>query len=162
MRRDCTSKYNHRLVVHFLALLGILSISFSAIFVRLSAVSPVTATFFRGAYAGPVLTIVWLAQRSADRRGSRDRWLAIVGGLLLALDLDLWHESIALLGAGLGTVIANAQVVFVAAAAWAFYHERATAGRMVTIGVVLAGVVLTSGLARHDAYGTQPIAGALV
>ena len=64
MCRDCTSKYNHRLVIHLLALLGILSISFSAVFVRLAAVSPVTATFFRGAYAAPVLLVVWLTNRS--------------------------------------------------------------------------------------------------
>jgi drug/metabolite transporter (DMT)-like permease len=162
MRRDCTSKYNRRLVIHLLALLGVLSISFSAIFVRLAGVSPVTATFFRGAYAAPVLLAIWLAQRSRDRRGRRERWLAVVSGLLLALDLNLWHESIAMLGAGLGTVIANAQVVFVAAAAWTLYGERATVGRILTIGVVLAGVVLTSGLARHDAYGAQPVAGAIV
>jgi drug/metabolite transporter (DMT)-like permease len=149
-------------VVHVLALLGILSISFSAIFVRLSAVSPVTATFFRGAYAAPVLAMVWMAQRATDRRGPRERWLAIGSGLLLALDLDLWHESIALLGAGLGTVIANAQVVFVAGAAWALYGERPTAARVATIGAVLGGVVLTSGLARHDAYGTRPVLGAIV
>jgi drug/metabolite transporter (DMT)-like permease len=162
MRRDCTSKYNRRLVIHLLALLGVLSISFSAIFVRLSGASPVTATFYRGAYAVPVLLVIWLTQRSNDRRGRRERVLAIVSGLLLALDLNLWHESIAMLGAGLGTVIANAQVVFVAAAAWVLYGERATLGRIVTIGVVLAGVVLTSGLARHDAYGAQPVAGAIV
>jgi drug/metabolite transporter (DMT)-like permease len=162
MRRDCTSKYNRRLVIHLLALLGVLSISFSAIFVRLSGASPVTATFYRGAYAAPVLLVIWLAQRSGDRRGRRERALAIVSGLLLALDLNLWHESIAMLGAGLGTVIANAQVVFVAAAAWMLYGERATLGRILTIGVVLGGVVLTSGLARHDAYGAQPVAGAIV
>jgi drug/metabolite transporter (DMT)-like permease len=162
MRRDCTSKYNRRLVIHLLALLGVLSISFSAIFVRLSGASPVTATFYRGAYAAPVLLAIWIAQRSDDRRGRRERWLALVSGLLLALDLNLWHESIAMLGAGLGTVIANAQVVFVAAAAWALYGERATLGRIVTIGIVLGGVVLTSGLARHDAYGAQPVAGAIV
>jgi drug/metabolite transporter (DMT)-like permease len=162
MRRDCTSKYNRRLVIHLLALLGVLSISFSAIFVRLAGASPVTATFYRGAYAAPVLLAIWLAQRSHDQRGRRDRWLAIISGLLLALDLNLWHESIAMLGAGLGTVIANAQVVFVAAAAWLLYDERATPGRIVTIGVVLGGVVLTSGLARHDAYGAQPVVGAIV
>ena len=33
---------------------------------------------------------------------------------------------------------------------------------MVTIGGVLGGVVLTSGLARHDAYGAQPVTGAVV
>jgi drug/metabolite transporter (DMT)-like permease len=149
-------------VIHLLALLGVLSISFSAIFVRLANVSPVTATFYRGACATPVLLAIWLAQKSQDRRGRRERWLAIASGLLLALDLNLWHESIALLGAGLGTVIANAQVVFVAAAAWALYGERPTLGRVLTIAVVLGGVVLTSGLARHDAYGAQPVTGAIV
>jgi len=150
-------------VIRLLALLGVLSISFSAIFVRLAAVSPpVTATFFRGAYAVPLLLAIWLAQRSKDRRDRRERGLALISGLLLALDLDLWHESIALVGAGLGTVIANVQVVFVAAAAWVLYGERPTLGRVATIAAVLGGVVLTSGLARHDAYGAHPVAGAIV
>jgi drug/metabolite transporter (DMT)-like permease len=149
-------------MIHLVALLGILSISFSAIFVRLAGVSPVTATFYRGAYAVPVLLVLWLAQRSGDRRSRRERWLGIVSGLLLALDLNLWHESIALVGAGLGTVIANVQVVFVAAAAWVLYGERLTAGRVLTIAAVLGGVVLTSGLARHDAYGAHPVLGAVI
>jgi drug/metabolite transporter (DMT)-like permease len=149
-------------VIHLLALLGVLSISFSAVFVRLAAVSPVTATFFRGAYAAPILVLIWLSQKAGDRRGARERWLAIVSGLILALDLNLWHESIALLGAGLGTVIANVQVVFVAAAAWLLYGVRPTPGRIVTIAVVFGGVVLTSGLARHDAYGAQPVAGVVI
>jgi len=131
-------------VIHLLALLGVLSISFSAVFVRLAAVSPVTATFYRGAYAAPILGLVWLAQKSQDRRGARERWLAIASGLILAVDLNLWHESIAFVGAGLGTVIANVQVVFVAAAVWLLYGERPTLRRMVTIAVVLAGVALLS------------------
>src|SRR5471030_560701 len=76
MRGDCTSKYNRRLVVHLLALLGVLSISFSAVFVRIAAVSPVTATFYRAAYAAPILGLLWLVQRSRDRRDARERWLA--------------------------------------------------------------------------------------
>jgi drug/metabolite transporter (DMT)-like permease len=149
-------------MTHLLALLGVLSISFSAIFVRLASVSPVTATFFRAAYAAPILAAVWLAARRADRRGARERWLAFASGLILAVDLNLWHESIALVGAGLGTVIANVQVVFVAIAAWLLYAERLRVERIVTIALVLFGVALTSGLARHDAYGSSPVAGALI
>lgn len=149
-------------MVHILALLGVLSISFSAVFVRLAAVSPVTATFFRAAYALPVLLPLWLVQRSRDRRERSERWLAFAAGLILAVDLALWHESIALVGAGLGTVIANVQVVFVAVAAWMLYGDRPTVARALTIGIVLAGVALTSGLARPDAYGASPVAGAIV
>jgi drug/metabolite transporter (DMT)-like permease len=149
-------------VIYLLAMLGMLSISFSAVFVRLAHVSPVTATFFRAAYATPCLLVLWLAQRARDTRTTRDRWLGIASGLLLAIDLNLWHESIALIGAGLGTVIANVQVVFVAIAAWLLYGERQTRLRGITIAVVLAGIAMTSGLARQDAYGSRPVAGAVV
>jgi len=145
---------------HLLALLGILIISFSAVFVRLAAVSPVTATFFRALYALPVLSAAWLFQRSRDARTRRERWLALASGLVLAVDLDLWHESIALLGAGLSTVVANVQVVFVAAAAWMLYGERLSAVRASLIGIVLIGVALSSGLGRPDAYGARPVLGA--
>ena len=149
-------------MLHLLALLGVLSISFSAVFVRLAAVSPITATFYRAAYALPVLAALWLAQRANDRRPARERWIAASSGVILAIDLNLWHESIALLGAGLGTVIANVQVVFVAIASWFLYRERPSTGRIVVIAVVLAGVALTSGLGRHDAYGERPVAGAII
>jgi drug/metabolite transporter (DMT)-like permease len=137
----------------------VLSISFSAVFIRLALVSPVTATFYRAAYAIPILAAVWLWDRSRDARGHRERLLAFVSGLFLAADLDLWHESIALVGAGLGTVIPNVQIVFVALAGWLIHGERPRARTVALIGVVLAGVTLTSGLGRHDAYGTRPAHG---
>ncbi len=149
-------------MIHLLALIGVLSISFSAIFVRLASVSPVTAAFFRAAYAVPVLAVVWALRRSGDRRSRRERALAVTSGLILAVDLTLWHESIALIGAGLGTVIANVQVVFVALAGWALHGDRPTGRTAAIVAVVLAGVALTSGLARHDAYGSAPVAGAIV
>src|SRR5258706_5177826 len=103
-------------MIHLLGLIGVLSISFSAVFVRLANVSPVTATFYRAAYALPLLAALWMIDRAGDRRTSRERWLAAASGVFLALDLDLWHESIALIGAGLGTVMPNSQVALVALA----------------------------------------------
>jgi drug/metabolite transporter (DMT)-like permease len=149
-------------VLRVAALLGVLSISFSAVFVRLAGVSPVTATFFRAAYALPVLAAVWGALRRRDRRTVRERAIAFGSGLILAVDLALWHESIALIGAGLGTVIANVQVVFVALTAWLLFDERPAARTVTVVGIVLVGVALTSGLARPDAYGTRPVAGVMV
>ena len=143
-------------MTHFLALLGVVSISFSAVFIRLARVSPVTATFYRAAYAVPVLAAISLARRGRDARPRRERLLAFVSGLFLAADLDVWHESIALVGAGLGTVIPNIQVVFVAIVAWLRHGKRPRAWTIAMIGVVLFGVTLTSGLARSDAYGTRP------
>ena len=155
-------------MLYVLALLGVLGISFSAIFVRLAHVSPVTATFFRTAYAAPVLAVVWAVQ-SRDRarqglppRASRERVLGFVSGLILCADLVLWHESIARVGAGLGTVIANIQVVFVAIAAWALYGDRPSSRTWAIIAAVLCGIVMTSGFARADAYGANPTLGAVI
>ena len=143
-------------MIHFLALLGVLSISFSAVFIRLAHVSPVAATFYRAAYAIPVLAVISLATRGRDARTRREHLLALASGLFLAADLNLWHESIALVGAGLGTVIPNVQIVFVAIVWWMRHGERPRGRTIAMIGVVLFGVALTSGLARSDAYGTRP------
>ena len=47
------------LVIHLTAVVGVLLISFSAIFVRLAGVSPDTSAFFRSLYALPVLFARW-------------------------------------------------------------------------------------------------------
>ena len=72
--------------MRLIALAGVFSISFSAVFIRLAHVSPVTATFFRAAYAVPVLAAIWLARRADDGRPRREHWLAFVSGVLLAAD----------------------------------------------------------------------------
>jgi drug/metabolite transporter (DMT)-like permease len=143
------------------ALLGVLSISFSAIFVRLADVSPSTAAFFRTGYAIPVLYLLWRLVRGQDCRSSKDRWAAFIAGLFLAIDLSFWHQSINLIGAGLATVLANIQVVFVGVAAWAVYRERPTGLAMFTIPAIFGGVALVSGLGRSDAYGDDPLGGVI-
>lgn len=143
------------------ALLGVLSISFSAIFVRLADVSPSTAAFFRAGYAIPVLFLIWRLGRGQDYRSTRDRQVAFASGLFLAMDLALWHQSISLIGAGLATVLVNIQVVFVGLAAWAVYRERPTGLALFTIPIIFGGVALMSGLGRPDAYGDDPLGGVI-
>lgn len=148
-------------MIHLFALLGVLGISFSAVFVRLAAVSPVTAAFYRAAYAVPVLAAIVAFTRGHDQRSRRARLFAFASGVMLAFDLALWHVSIAMIGAGLATVIANVQVVFVAFIAWALYGERPSRRTLRIVAIVLGGLTLTSGLARPDAYGSAPVAGVI-
>ncbi len=145
---------------HLLALAGVFFISFSAILVRLADVSPSTSAFFRMAYAIPPLLLFAFAIRKKDIRKPAMRWLAVGSGLILAVDLSMWHWSIGLVGAGLATVLANIQVVFVGLISWLYLRERPSRLAVAVIPVVLCGVVLTSGLGRPNAYGTDPIAGA--
>lgn len=149
-------------MIRLIAALGVLAISFTAVLVRLAEVSPLTAGFFRAAYALPVLFGLWLLTMRSDRRSPTDRRLGFVSGLILAVDLWLFHSAIAAIGAGLGTLLANIQVVFVALAAWAIHDERPSTTAFVSIPVVFTGVALLSGLGRADAYGSDPVAGVIL
>lgn len=146
---------------HLAAAAGAVGISFSAIYMRLADVSGTTAAFFRTAYALPALTIIWLVNRHRDRRHAPARWTAFAAGLLLGIDLVMWDTSIDAIGAGLATVLANVQVVFVGLIAWLVHREAPSRTALAIIPVVLGGVVLISGLGASGAYGTDPLKGVL-
>jgi drug/metabolite transporter (DMT)-like permease len=145
-----------------LAVAGALTIAFSSILVRLSHTAPSTSAFFRCLYALPVLAL--LARREDRRLGprpARDRRLALAAGVFLGLDLLFWHRSIADIGAGLATVLANLQVAAVPLLAWAFLGERPGRRVLAALPVVLAGIVLISGALEQGGYGRDPAAGAV-
>jgi drug/metabolite transporter (DMT)-like permease len=145
---------------HLLALVGVLFISFSAVFVRLAGVSPSTSAFFRMVYALPFLLILAAATRKRDNRRQVLRWMAVGSGLILSIDLSIWHWSIGLIGAGLATVLANVQVVFVGLIGWLFLREKPTGLAFAIVPLSILGVFFTSGLGRPDAYGLNPVLGA--
>lgn len=137
-------------------------IAFSGILVRLAEVTPATAAFYRCAYALPPLAAlaVW-ERRRYGTRGGRARGLAWLAGAFFAVDLVLWHHSIAAVGAGLATVLGNVQVVIVPLTAWLVLRERPGGRVLAAVPVVLGGVVLISGVVDADAYGDDPALGAL-
>jgi drug/metabolite transporter (DMT)-like permease len=143
-----------------LAGLGAACISASGILIKLADTGAATAAFYRCFLALPLL--VALAVLEQRRRGPRPRAIrgrAFVAGLVLSVDLVLWNHAIAEVGAGVATVLGNLQVLFVALAAWVLFAERPHRTFLVALPVVLAGVVLVSGLIGGTAGGTHPLAG---
>ena len=139
---------------------GASCIASSATLVRLADTAPATAATFRCLYALPVLAVLMLREdRRYGTRSSRERWLAAGAGVFFALDLVLWHHAIASVGAGIGTVLGNLQVVFVGLIAWWLLAERPSARLVAAVPVVLFGVVLISGVVGSGAYGDDPAMG---
>jgi drug/metabolite transporter (DMT)-like permease len=149
-------------IVRTCALLGAVAIAFSSVLVRLSHGSPSTVAIFRCAFALPVLgPLAWLEDRKFGPRAPRDRRIAVAAGVFFAADLIMWHHSIADVGAGLATVLANIQVVLLPLAAWALLAERPARRVLAALPIALIGVVLISGaLDPHTAYGSAPGRGA--
>jgi len=145
-----------------LALGGAVAIAFTGVLVRLASVEPATAAFWRCAYALPVLGALALYERR--RHGAMTRravLLSALAGVFFAADLELWHHSIAAVGAGLSTVVANLQVVVVGVVAWVLLGERPSNRVLVAVPIALGGVVLIAGVGAEDAYGADPALGVL-
>ena len=161
---------------------GAVCISSSAVLMKLaSTASPSVVAFGRCAFALPVLGVLalrehrrWRGPGPARERGGcgscgaapmprRSRWLARLAGVFLAADLILWSHTIAAIGAGLGTVVGNLEVLIISLLAWLVLGERPGRSLVLASPVMLAGLVLVGGLADvggSHAYGTDPALGA--
>ncbi len=138
---------------------GVAIISFSAIFVRLADVSPVTAAFFRVAYALPVLFALRAVMRTSRVRTRKQRLLAFGAGIAFAGDLVAWHIAIELIGAGLATVVGSVHVVTTMLAGWILLSQKPTRLAILATPVVMIGVALIAGVGSADARGEDPVLG---
>ena len=161
---------------------GAVCISSSAVLMKLaSTASPSVVALGRCAFALPVLGVLalrehrrWRGPGPGPGRGGggscgtapmprRSRWLARLAGVFLAADLILWSHTIAAIGAGLGTVVGNLEVLIISLLAWLVLGERPGRSLVLASPVMLAGLVLVGGLADvggSHAYGTDPALGA--
>jgi drug/metabolite transporter (DMT)-like permease len=140
--------------------LGAACISSSAVLVTLAHVGPATTAVFRCALALPVLILLAaIEQRRLGPRPAATRLYAMLAGLFLAIDLVLWNHAIADVGAGVATVLGNLQVLFVGVVAWLVLKERPDRRYLIVLPVVLAGVILVSGMFGGHAAGLDPVAG---
>ena len=143
---------------------GAACISSSAVLMRLADTSPSITALGRCAFALPLLGILAVAERrrGVQRLPSRSRWLARLAGVFLAGDLILWSHAIDAIGAGLGTVVTNLQVLIISLLAWLILGERPRRSLVLASPIMLAGLVLVGGLAGVGgarAYGTDPVLG---
>jgi drug/metabolite transporter (DMT)-like permease len=145
------------------ALAGALCIAFSGIFYSWAEVSPSTGTVFRALFGLPLLVVVAMAeQRRYGPLPMRSVRLAAIAGVFFAGDLTFWHHAIEYVGAGLATVLGNLQVLIVGVVAWLVFGERPSRAILLAVPIVLAGVVLISGVVGAGAYGADPALGVVL
>mgnify|MGYP003585778203 CR=1 FL=1 len=97
-------------------LVGAAIIGTNGLMVRLAEMAPTAVAFWRMLLAGLMLGALVLA-RHGWQPLSRKAWLwCLLPALAFAIDRWMWHRSILLVGPGLATLLANAQVFFMALA----------------------------------------------
>jgi len=157
---------SRRLIVRsYLALgVGILSLGFSAIFVRWAGAPGTVTSFYRMAIA--VVVMAWPFFRRARSGGGLPRrglLIAVLGGLFFAADLALWATGVVMSGATNPTLLANTAPLWVGLGAIVFFHERLSLGFWVGLLIAMAGAVLILGLdsLRDISLGVGTLAGLL-
>jgi len=150
----------------YLALgVGIMSLSFSAIFVRWANAPGIVTSFYRMTIATALLA--WPFYRrvkankvSLSRLGLR---FAVLGGLFFAADLALWSTGVVMSGATNPTLLANTAPLWVGLGALILFRERLKAMFWVGLMLTMTGAAVILGLdsLRAVSFGLGALLGLL-
>ncbi len=125
--------------------IGAIVISFSGVWVKIAEVSPSSSAFYR-VFFGFFFLLVFAFQTKIKFAANRLHIsLGIFCGLLFALDLLCWHNSIRLIGPGLATLLGNFQVFILAAVGILFLKERYSKILLLAIPLAVVGLFLIIG-----------------
>lgn len=128
---------------------GAVCIAFAPIFVRLADVGPVSVVAWRLGLSIPFALFWWwqIRQRpvtpEARREGGRPgRFWLVVSGVLLAVDLALWHISVHYTSVANSTFILNLAPIFVTIGAWMLFGESVGGGFALALVAAVVGAAL--------------------
>ncbi|PWB32874.1 EamA/RhaT family transporter [Pseudomonas sp. SDI] len=141
--------------------LGGLMLSLSALAVAFANIGAGGAGFYRMLIASALFYLVLRLRKVPARLNSRKaQRFSALAGVFLAVDLILWHQSIYIVGPGIGSILTNCQVFFMTLLGLALLKERPTLYFVVSIVLAFAGLYLlllpemsSSAGAKGVAYG---------
>ena len=142
-----------------IAMFGGVVVSFASILYAVSNANPLTGAFFRMVYALPFLLLIILFRKTNDSRSTNTRLLAVIAGFAFSLDFLAYHSAVDWIGAGIGTLICNSQVIMVTLGSWWLFGEKPNLSILISLPFVMFGLLLMSGTLDDNAYGKHPARG---
>ncbi len=124
--------------------LGVVSVSFAAIFIRLAEAPPLVIAAYRlGLASLLVCPTAWVHSRQELRRlARRDIIMALVSGAFLALHFALWIASLSYTSVATSVVLVTTTPIFVAIASYFIFGEKLGKQTILGIAVCLTGAIL--------------------
>jgi drug/metabolite transporter (DMT)-like permease len=137
-------------------IMGSACISFAPILIKLSGLSPDIAGFYRMFFAAVSLAALRFFHREKAIIGRISLRYLVIGSLFLSLDFMCWHRSIALVGPGLSTLLANFQVFFTAVFSYFFLKQHIRWKFILAVPLAITGLILITGTSWESiSSGTQ-------
>lgn len=135
---------------------GVLALSFSAMFVRwANAPGPITA-FYR-LFFSIFLLLPFLLPRLKKNPDARSRsiWFPILAGIFTACDLALWTSSLSYTTAANATLLGNTAPLWVALGTWLILKQSLTTAfwRGLIITLIGAALIMGTDFILHPRFG---------
>ena len=127
-------------------IIGAVLISFSGVWVKIAHVAPNVSAFYRVFIGGIALVLAAVYRRELRWPGIRHLLLSLLCGIMLALDLWLYHSSIEYIGPGLGTILPNFQVFILAAVGVLFLKEPGRLIFLISLPLAFVGLFMIVGV----------------
>ena len=142
----------------YLALvIGVMALSFSALFVRWADAPGTITSFYRMSLASLILAPVWAARGKNQIGSIRKFWfLPLAGGLFTALDHGVWSTSIATTRIANATLLNNMAPLWVALFAVLIWKEKLGAWFWMGLLLALSGATIVMG---HDLITNPQLTG---
>jgi len=125
-------------------IIGIICISFSPIFVKLSIAPAITSGFYRIFFAWVLLApyCIIKGQLKIERR---DLLIALIGGVVFGADIAVWNLSLMKISATISTLIANLAPLWVGLLSFLILRKKSGAMFWIGTWVAIFGMVILVG-----------------
>ena len=129
---------------YFVLALGVIAVSFAAIFIRLAEAPPLVIAAYRLCLASLIIVpAAWARSGDELRHLSRQNIImAVLSGAFLALHFGLWIASLSYTSVATSVVLVTANPIFVAIASYFFFQEKLSKQTILGIVISLIGSVL--------------------
>ena len=125
-------------------LIGVLSVSFAAIIIRLTDAPPLVIATYRMVIASVILIPItsMTSSKGIDKLSRRDLLLILVASIFLALHFGLWITSLGYTSIASSIVLVTSHPVFVATISYFLWGEQLSRLTIIGMLVALVGVVV--------------------
>lgn len=127
-------------------IIGIISISFSAIFVKLAEAESGVIAFYRMLFTVLILAPTFFRHHIQELKMlyQRDWLFSTIAGVFLAFHFILWFESLRYTSVASSTVLVTMQPLFAFIGTYLFFKERITLQTVASGAIAISGSILIS------------------
>ncbi|MGM9945874.1 MAG: DMT family transporter [Lysinibacillus sp.] len=137
---------NEKTMPYIAISIGVISVSLSAIFVKLCSAESAVIAFYRMLFSVLIMSPIFLLKYKSELKllQKKDWLFSIIAGVFLAFHFILWFESLNYTSVASSTVLVTLQPIFAFIGTYLFFKEKVAFQSIVAVIVAIGGSLLIS------------------